>query len=135
MITRHVLELLKDNGFGTVNQTLWWEQLPSGDAANQVTGIAIISRGAPLEVYGRWRQDFDLFSRGTDDVTGNVELEKVLDFLQNLYNCKLPIIPNLSETLYTQCHFTVLTGTENLGPNDNGRIEWRATIKLTYVKE
>lgn len=98
MITLRILKLLEQEGHGTIdiNGTrktggLYFEKLPQGK-----TGVAILSRGATIGHGMRYTQAFDLYSRGTNDVTGYQILEQMIDTLMNSYTvCKLPKVTGI----------------------------------------
>lgn len=133
MVTLHILEYLKDNGFGTkIDKDLFFELLPLGK-----TGIAIYSRGGE-RTYGRRRavQNFDLYSRGTNNLTGYDTLEKIATFLSDNYDnlCDLPIVPNISNRVYKKARITTIDNIENLGIDENDRVVYRLGASIIYEK-
>jgi hypothetical protein len=134
MITLHLLEYLKDNGFGTsIDTDLFFEKLPLDK-----TGIAIFSRGGEAE-FGRTRctQRFDLYSRGSSDLTGYDKLDKIRTFFSDSYDelCTLPTIAGVSNRIYKNARITTIDNIENLGLDENDRVVYRLASTITYIKE
>lgn len=134
MVTLHILEYLKDEGFGTAIDTdLFFEKLPLDK-----TGVAIFSRGGEA-TFGRTRcvQRFDLYSRGTSDLTGYDKLDKIRTFFQNSYDelCALPTISGVSNRVYKNARITAIDNIENLGLDENDRVVYRLAATITYIKE
>lgn len=134
MITLHLLEYLKENGFGSeINTDLFFEKLPLDK-----TGVAIFSRGGE-SAYGRNRrvQRFDLYSKGVSDLSGADKLEKIREFFANEYDnlCDLPIVEGVSNRVYKNARITVIDNIENIGLDPNDRIIFRLGAQIIYTKE
>lgn len=133
MITLHILEYLKENGFGSAIDTdLFFEKLPLGK-----NGVAIFSRGGEA-TYGLRRavQRFDLYSRGSSDLTGYDKLDKIRTFFSDNYDdlCTLPIVPSVSNRQYTKARITAIDNIENLGLDENDRVMYRLGAEIIYEK-
>lgn len=133
MVTLHLLQYLKENGFGTALDTdLFFEKLPLGK-----TGIAIFSRGGE-RTYGRRTavQRFDLYCRGASDLSGYDKLDKIGNFFSDNYDqlCTLPAVPNLSNRQYIRARITVMDNIENLGLDENDRVIYRLGAQVIYQK-
>jgi hypothetical protein len=133
MITLHLLQLLKDNGFGTaIDEDLFFEKLPLGK-----NGIAIFSRGGE-SAYGRRTsaQRFDLYSRGDSDLSGYNNLENIKTFFQDSYAelCTLPSVPSMSNRQYQKARITVIDNVENVGLDENDRVIYRLGATIIYQK-
>lgn len=133
MITLHILQYLKENGFGTAIDTdLFFEKLPLDK-----TGVAIYSRGGE-RTYGRRRavQNFDLYSRGTNDLTGADKLDKIALFFSDNYDqlCELPMIPSVSNRQYAKARITAIDNVENIGIDENDRVIYRLGASIIYEK-
>jgi hypothetical protein len=133
MITLHLLQYLKENGFGTdIDTDLFFEKLPLDK-----TGVAIFSRGGE-RTYGRRRavQAFDLYSRGSSDMAGYDKLEKIATFFSDNYDdlCTLPIIPDVSNRTYKKARITTIDNIENLGLDENDRVVYRLGATVIYEK-
>lgn len=133
MITLHILQYLKDNSFGTAIDTdLFFEKLPLGK-----TGVAIFSRGGEGN-YGRRTaiQRFDLYCRGSNDLTGMDKLDKIRTFFADSYDdlCTLPVVPAKSNRIYDKARITVIDNVENLGLDENDRVIYRLGAEIIYQK-
>jgi hypothetical protein len=133
VITLHLLQYLKENGFGTnIDTDLFFEKLPLGK-----TGLAIFSRGGE-RTYGRRRavQRFDIYSRGSSDLTGYDKLDKIGNFFSDNYDelCTLPTVPGLSNREYIKARITVMDNIENLGMDENDRVIYRLGAQIIYEK-
>ena len=133
MITLHILQYLKESGFGTnIDSDLFFEVLPLGK-----NGIAIYSRGG-LQERGRAtvQQNFDLYIRGNSNTIGADKAEKVRTFLAASYGsvCDLPTVPTVSNRKYKNCRFVNIGNVENLGLDENDRIVYRLGAQINYNK-
>lgn len=133
MITLHLLEYLKENGYGTaIGADLFFEKLPLDK-----NGVAIFSRGGEA-TYGRRRcvQRFDLYSRGSSDLTGYDKLDKIRTFFSDNYDnlCELPPVPGVSDRQYKKARITAIDNVENLGLDENDRVIYRLGAEIVYEK-
>lgn len=134
MITLNLLQLLEDNGLGTIDEDLFWEKLTLGK-----NGVYIASIGNPNPRGSRKIQSFELYSRGASDVAGCSRLRGIVDFLNSSYStCSLPKVvdkndPNeiLSDKIENITIMPCSTITDS-GLDDNGRIIWTATGTILY---
>lgn len=134
MVTLHILEYLKVNNFGTAIDTdLFFEKLPLGK-----TGLAIFSRGGEAS-YGRTRavQRFDLYSRGSSDLTGYDKLDKVRTFFADNFDnlCELPTVTGVSNRVYENARITAIDNIENLGLDEEDRVIYRLGAQIIYQKQ
>lgn len=133
MIVLHILRLLEVNGFGTLNESLFYEELPIDGM-----GIAAISRGGGSIRRGRINiQDFDLYSRGENDLTSADALEKVWQFIadNDFFFCELPTVPGKSSKQYAKVDVIPMGNLENLGKDESNRKVYRWAYQVNYVKE
>ena len=133
MITLHILEWLKQNGVGTeIDKDLFFEKLPIDK-----TGIAIFSLGGS-QAFGRNSivQQFDLYSRGVDDVAGYVTLETIRELLADSYGkvCELPTVPEYTQNVYSNVRFMAIDNVENIGVDENERVVYRMSSQVIYNK-
>lgn len=132
MITLHILQLLEDEGFGTIDATtdgLYWEKLPL-----KGIGVAIFSRGTAMSRATRTSQQFDLYSRGTSDLLGADKLEKIAEYVRaNFVACTLPTTPK-SNKVYENVTLEVTGAIENLGLDETDRVIFRLPLEVKYDK-
>lgn len=138
MITLNILQLLEDNGFGTIAITgneadadLFFEKLPYDK-----NGIYIVSRGATLTRGLRSSQAFDLYARGSDDIQGAKKLEDISDYFDSTYGttCNLPTVPDLSEKEYRKVQIVPTATVSNIGQDAQGRVIYSTSALVTFSK-
>lgn len=124
MITLHILKLLEDNGFGTIDTDLFCEEMPIDKQGNPIQGIWIVSRGSEVNRVDIGNQNFDIYSRYTNKLTGAVKLDNILNFLKESYGdvCTLPTVPPHSLTEYYNVRITPTSGVENVGIDDQDKV-------------
>lgn len=134
MITLNLLQLLENNGFGTIDENLFWEKLTLGEQ-----GVYIASIGNPTTRGSRRIQTFELYSRADSDVAGCRKLRDIVDFLNSSYSlCSLPQVvdkDNPNEVLSEQIdNITIMpcSSITDYGLDSNGRIIWTATGTILY---
>ena len=81
MVTLSFLKLLQDNGFGTIDQNLFFQKLTLDK-----NGLYIADIGDPITRGQRRTQSFELYARGVNDVLGYKQLTDVLNCLKNSYS-------------------------------------------------
>lgn len=123
MITLNILALLAENGFGTVDTDMFWEEMSVDSKGNPKQGIWIVSRGAPLSRFNVTTQRFDIYARYANKVTCSQKLEDILQFMQDAYDtvCELPAVQQ-SLTNYINVRIRPTSGIENVGLDENGKI-------------
>lgn len=137
MITLRILKLLEQEGHGTVYITgtaptdgLYFEKMPQGK-----TGVAIYSRGAEMGHGMRYRQAFDLYSRGKNDVEGYQILEAIQSTLEDQYTaCNLPVMAGIDTVDYQNVSITLVSNIENVGQDENDRVLYSITAQVSYSK-
>lgn len=124
MITLHILQLLEDNGFGTIDTDLFYEEVPLDTHGNPKQGVWIVTRGSEVNRVDVGNQNFDIYSRYTNKLTGAIKLESILTFLQESYGdvCTLPTVPPHSLTEYYSVRITPTSGVENVGIDDQDKV-------------
>lgn len=134
MITLNLLQLLENNGFGTIDENLFWEKLTLGKE-----GVYIASIGNPTTRGSRKIQTFELYSRANSDVAGCRKLRDIVDFLNSSYSiCSLPQVVDKdqpSEILSEKIDNITIMPCSSItdgGLDSNGRIIWTATGTILY---
>jgi len=124
MITLHIAKLLADEGFGTLDTDIFWEDMPVDSKGVPIDGIWVVSRGAPVSRFQVQYQAFDIYSRSKNKLEASQQLEDILDFLQDAYDtvCELPTVPPHSLTLYTDVQITPTSGIENVGTDEQDKV-------------
>lgn len=141
MLTLQIGKWLEDNSFGTLDLTgsitsngIYIEKFTVGK-----TGIAIYSRGNPIERGKLVAQTFDIYSRGTNDVAGYTMLENIIEFVQSTYNsqCSLPDITLAGYTNKKYKNIIVIptSNIENSGLDANDRVVYVCSFNISYKGE
>lgn len=128
MITLHILQLLSDEGFGTIDVDLFYEDLPSN-------GVGIFSRGGPTTRGKQKVQAFDLYSRADSRLAAADKLEKIQEYFDDEFVvCDLPVVPNKSNKVYRQARIIAVANVENLGKDETDRLVFRLSCEVRYKK-
>ena len=131
MITLSLLKFIENNGLGVIDQNLFWQKLTLDKV-----GIYIADIGQTKERGGRNVVQFELYSRGSDDVDGYKRLQEVLDLLNNNYVvCALPSVQSGSQTItegFSNVTIMPPSSISNYGLDSQGRIIYSATGTLYY---
>lgn len=131
MITLSLLKFIENNGLGVIDQNLFWQKL-----ALDKVGIYIADIGQTKERGGRNVVQFELYSRGSDDVDGYKRLQAVLDLLNNNYVvCALPSVQSGSGVItegFSNVTIMPPSSISNYGLDSQGRIIYSATGTLYY---
>ena len=130
MITLSLLQYLSDNGFGTIDQDLFWQKL----SLNR-KGVFVLDIGQPQDRGMRRTQRYELYSRGTNDIDGYEKLVQIIEFLNAHYGdaCTLPKAGVYDGSqAYENVTIMPLSTPTNVGEDANGRIIWSTTGELKY---
>lgn len=131
MITLSLLKFIENNGLGVIDQNLFWQKLTLDKV-----GIYIADIGQTKERGGRNIVQFELYSRGSNDVDGYKRLQAILDLLNNNYVvCNLPSVQNGSQTItegFSNVTIMPPSSISNYGLDSQGRIIYSATGTLYY---
>lgn len=137
MITLHIAKLLEDEGFGTLDLDIFWEDMPVDDDGSPVDGIWIVPRGSEISRFRVTRQAFDIFARYDDKVVSSQKLESILEFLQDAYGevCDLPAVEGISETVYHNVQLMPTSGIENIGADEQDKVVRVISGEVIFNKE
>lgn len=124
MIALHILKLLADEGFGTIDTDMFFEEAPLNGQGVPKEGVWIVERGTDVTRFTTQTQNFDIYARYTNKTTGYKKLEAILDYLQEAYGdvCELPTVPPYSTTEYKNVRITPTSSVENVGTDENNKV-------------
>ena len=124
MIALHILKLLENENFGTIDTDLFFEEVPLDSAGKPKQGVWIVERGTDISRLTHQTQNFDIYSRYTNKLTGYKKLESILGFLQEAYGevCELPTVPPSSTAEYNNVRIEPTSSVENAGVDENGKV-------------
>ena len=128
VLTLSLLKYLSDNGFGTIDQSLFWEKLGLGK-----NGLYITDVGDAQERGVRKSTTYELYSRGDSDLDGYTKLQAVAEFLRGSYGvCDLPAVPPYSDEGFTGVSILLPSTISSMGEDGNGRIIYSITGRVYY---
>lgn len=128
MVTLSILKYIEQNGFGTIDENLFWEKMGLHDV-----GLFIEDLGNTNNRGSRPSTTYQIFSRGKTDVDGYKQLQAVVEFLNVSFSvCKLPSVPPITDYGYDNVSFTPLTTISSEGVDMNGRVIYSATGQVFY---
>ncbi len=124
MIALNILKLLEQEGFGTIDTDLFFEEAPLDQQGKPKQGVWIVERGTDVNRLIHQTQNFDIYSRYANKLTGYRKLEDIFDYLQRAYGevCELPTVPPYSDTVYTNVRIQPTSSVENVGTDENGKV-------------
>lgn len=137
MIIVNLAKYLEEHGYGTAmlagdetgENPIFVEKLPIGKE-----GIGIMSRGDPITRGLRTTMTIDIYSRGSDDITGHDRLKEILKFFKNecFPSCDLPVVPEYSEYLYSKTIIQPVFNVTNVGFDGADRNIYLASAQIIY---
>lgn len=136
MINLHVLKLLEEEGYGTIDTDLFFEEVPLDSTGKPKQGLWIVPRASQVTPRNVRVQQFDIYSRYTNKLTGSKKLEDILDYFEqnSAKPCVLPEVPPYSATNYTNIRIIPLSSIENVGTDENGKIVRVIAAEIRYNK-
>lgn len=126
-VTLSILQLLQNNGFGTIGVDLFW-----GKMGVDQTGIMIVDNGTSQSKGQRRSTSFEIFSRGKNDLSGFTKLQQVIDFLSSGRICSLPAVPRYTDHGFDNVVIMPLSTITNIGPDSKNTIIYNATGNIYY---
>lgn len=136
MITLHIAKWLDDEGFGTLDTDIFWEEAPISADGKPKDGIWVVSRGAALSRFNTTTQQFDIYSRFKNKLTGSQILEDILEKLKEVYGdvCTLPTVTPYSTNEYFNVRLRPTSGIENVGSDDQDKVVRVISAEVQYNK-
>lgn len=138
MVTLHIAKWLEDEGFGTLDQDIFWEEVPLDSNGKPYDGIWVVTRGSALSRFNTTTQQFDIYSRFANKLTGSQKLEQILEKIMEAYGdvCTLPTVPPYSLTVYDNVRLRPISGIENVGSDEQDKIVRVVSAEVQYnIKE
>ena len=131
MITLSLLKFLENNGFGKIDENLFWQKVGLGK-----NGVYIVSIGQSSSRVRRRVQRYELYSRAETDLKALRQLEKIADFLNRFSTyevCELPAVPKYGiENSYRNITISPVSTPTRVGEDKNGRIIWSVSGTIIY---
>lgn len=136
MITLSILKELENNGFGTIDTDLFFEEASLDSKGQPKNGVWIVTRGSAVSRVNVEIQSFDLYSRYSNKLTGHQKLESILEWLQEAYGdvCTLPACPPYTTQTYTNVRIFPQSSIESVGFDENNKLVRVISFEVYYNK-
>lgn len=137
MISLHIAKLLADEGFGTLDTDIFWEEAPLDQQGNPREGVWVVTRGAAVDRLTNGYQAFDIYARYANKLTTHQKLEDILEYLKEAFSevCDLPLVPPYSMERYIDCSIQPTSSVDNVGTDENEKIVKVISGEIRYKKE
>ena len=122
MLVHSLIQQLQDDGFGTSGTTLQMGILPVDANGEPRNGIAIITRGTPVDRLNVNIQAVDFYVRNSNPLTASNKAQELIEYLQNSYSqiCTLPPLDGVTTESYEGVTITPVSAPDFAGQDDNG---------------
>lgn len=128
MVTLSLLKLLENNGFGVIDEDLFWQKMGIED-----DGLYISDIGGGRGRGERNSVTYQIYCRGENDIAAYQRLQTVADFLTNSFSvCSLPAVPPITRYGYNNVTILPTSSISNVGEDINGRVIYSITGQLYY---
>lgn len=128
MITLSLLQFIEDNGLGTIDSDLFWQNIGIDSE-----GVYIANIGQAQTRGTRRVQRYELYSRNSSKLEGLRKLESIIDLINASYNvCDLPAVPDYNINSYHNITLLPLSTPTRVGEDANGRIIWSTSGEIIY---
>lgn len=136
MITLSILKELENNGFGTIDTDLFFEEASLDSKGQPKNGVWIVTRGSAVSRTNVEIQSFDIYSRYSNKLTGHQKLESILEWLQEAYGdvCTLPACPPYTTQTYTNVRIFPQSSIESVGFDENNKLVRVISFEVFYNK-
>jgi hypothetical protein len=124
MVTLHLAKWLEQEGFGTLDTDIFWEEVPLNSEGNPKDGIWVVSRSPVVGRIDIGVQNFDIYARFANKVTTGKKLNDILNRLRDAYEdvCTLPTVPPYSLAEYSNVTIEPTSGVDNVGSDEQEKI-------------
>jgi hypothetical protein len=124
MITLSLAKWLEQEGFGTLEADIFWEEIALDNDGKPKDGIWVVSRSPSVTRLNVGIQNFDIYARYANKITTEIKLKQILNRLQEAYGdvCTLPSVEPYSSTAYINVTIEPVSGVENVGSDDQDKI-------------
>ena len=113
-----LLKFLEDNGFGKIDQDLFWEKL-----GVDCDGVFISDLGGDNDLTSRPRFTYSLYCRGKNDLEAYKRLQAIANLLNSSYDvCTLPAVPPFTDEGVEGVTIMPVSAIVNAGQDINGRV-------------
>lgn len=128
MVSLSLLKLLEQNGFGTIDEDLFWEKMGLDEYGLYITDI-----GGSQDRGRRKVCTYNLYSRGKNDVQAYQKLQEVMEFLTRSFAiCQLPAVPPITNYGYSNVTIMPPSTVTSVGEDINDRVIYSITGQIYY---
>ena len=128
MITLALLKFLEDNGLGTIDTDLFWQNIGLDSE-----GVYIVNIGQAQQRGTRRAQRYELYARSKSKLDGLKKLEAIIDFINGSYQvCSLPAVTKYGVNRFDNITLLPLSTPTRVGEDTNGRIIWSTSGTIIY---
>lgn len=128
MITIALLQFLEDNGIGTIDQDMFWQNIGIDSE-----GLYIVNIGQAQNRGQRRVQRYEIYVRNSSKLDGLKLLESVIELINNSYSvCELPAVPAYDVPAFGNITLMPLSTPTRVGEDANGRIIWSTMGNIIY---
>ena len=133
MISLHIAKWLEQEGFGTLDTDIFWEEAAVDAQGIPKDGIWVVTRGN-ADVRTNNVQQFDIYSRYANKLTGSQKLEAISQRIKGAYGtvCTLPTVPPYSLTEYYDVLFQPVSSIENAGTDAQDKVVRVISAEIRY---
>lgn len=137
MVTLHLLKSLANNGFGTIDTDLFWEEVPLDSEGNPREGLWIVTRGSAVTRYDSNIQAFDIYARYANKIKTQQKLNDILKYFWSIQGetCTLPTVPPYSLSAYTNVRIFPTSSVENVGSDEQDKIVKVISGEIRFKEE
>lgn len=137
MITLSILKQIETDGFGTIDTNLFLEEASLDSNGKPKDGLWIVTRGSGVSRVSVEIQQFDVYSRFANKLTGHKKLEELLDWVQEAFSdiCNLPAVAPYTTQSYKNVRIFPTSSIENVGTDENGKIVRVISFEAYFNKE
>lgn len=134
MITLHIAKWLEQAGFGTLDEDIFWEDMPIDGIGKPKDGLWVVPRGSPSVSRFTTTQSFDIYSRYADKITGSAKLEDIYEYLKEVYGdvCILPEVPPYSSREYYNVRLRPTAAISNVGNDAQDKVVRVISAEIQY---
>lgn len=128
MVSLSLLKYLENNGFGTIDQNLFWQKMAIND-----DGIYVSDTGGSQDRGERPSLTYTIYSRAKNDVEAYVQLQQIAEFLKKSFDiCELPAVPPITDYGYHNVTIMPPSTIVSVGQDINGRTVYSITGLIYY---
>lgn len=128
MVSLSLLKLLENNGFGVIDQNLFWEKMGLDE-----DGIYITDAGGDQIRGSRPYMTYQIYSRADSDVKAYKQLQDIAEFLKRSFAvCELPSVPPVTNYGYGNVTIMPPSTIVSAGQDINGRTIYSITGQVYF---